>query len=89
METEAVRQHLNLGRVHLLGHSWGGWLGIEYALTHPGALKTLILADTNADMPHLVLNRTGAPCVALIAHSAADDQEGIILLPELDRLHLE
>src|SRR5215207_8505176 len=28
-ETETVRQALNLGRVHLLGHSWGGWLGIE------------------------------------------------------------
>ena len=38
-ETETVRQALGLGRVHLLGHSWGGWLGIEYALTHPEALK--------------------------------------------------
>ena len=42
-ETEAVRQALGLGKVHLLGHSWGGWLAIEYALTHPEALKTLIL----------------------------------------------
>ena len=53
-ETETVRQALGLGRVHLLGHSWGGWLGIDYALTHASALKSLILADTNADMPHLV-----------------------------------
>jgi len=53
-ETESVRQSLNLGRIHLLGHSWGGWLAIEYALTHPEALKTVTLADTNADMPHLV-----------------------------------
>lgn len=53
-EVEAVRTALDLGRVHLLGHSWGGWLSIEYALTHPKALKSLILADTNADMPHLV-----------------------------------
>src|SRR5262245_6322883 len=42
-EVEAVRQVLGLGRVHLLGQSWGGWLSIEYALTHPEALKTLIL----------------------------------------------
>ncbi len=28
-EVETVRQALGLGRVHLLGHSWGGWLGIE------------------------------------------------------------
>jgi proline iminopeptidase len=53
-ETETVRKALGLGRVHLLGHSWGGWLGIEYAITHPEALKTLILEDTVADMPHLV-----------------------------------
>ena len=38
------------------------------------------------DMPHLVLNRSGAPCLTLVAHSAADDQEGIVLLPELDAL---
>ncbi len=39
-----------------------------------------------ADMPHLVLNRSGAPCLALVVHSAADDQVGIELLPELDAL---
>lgn len=39
-----------------------------------------------ADMPHLVLNRSGAPCRALVAHSAADDQAGIVLLPDLDAL---
>jgi len=38
------------------------------------------------DMPHLVLNRSGAPCRALVAHTAADDQAGIVLLPELDAL---
>ena len=52
-ETEAVRRAMGLDRMHLLGHSWGGWLGIEYALTHPEVLKTLILEDTAADMPHL------------------------------------
>lgn len=39
-----------------------------------------------ADTPHLVMNRSGAPCRALVAHTAADDQEGIVLLPELDPL---
>jgi uncharacterized RmlC-like cupin family protein len=39
-----------------------------------------------ADMPHLVLNRSGAPCRVLVAHSAHDDQAGIVLLPELDAL---
>lgn len=52
-ETETVRTTLGLGKVHLLGHSWGGWLAIDYALTYPENLKTLILEDTVADMPHL------------------------------------
>jgi proline iminopeptidase len=54
-ETETVRKALGLGKVHMLGHSWGGWLAIDYALTYPESLKTLILEDTVADMPHLIL----------------------------------
>ena len=53
-ETEKVRQALGLGKVHMLGHSWGGWLAIDYALTYPKNLQTLILEDTVADMPHLI-----------------------------------
>jgi proline iminopeptidase len=53
-KTEAVRTALGLGKVHLLGHSWGGWLAIDYVLTHPEAVKSLVLADTVADMPHLI-----------------------------------
>jgi uncharacterized RmlC-like cupin family protein len=39
-----------------------------------------------ADVPHLVLNRSGEATTALIAHTAADDQEGTVLLPDLDSL---
>lgn len=53
-ETETVRKALGLGKVHLLGHSWGGWLAIDYALRYPDNLHTLILEDTVADMPHLI-----------------------------------
>lgn len=49
-ETETVRKALGLGKIHMLGHSWGGWLAIDYALTYPENLKTLILEDTVADM---------------------------------------
>lgn len=41
-ETETVRKALGLGKVHMLGHSWGGWLAIDYALTYPENLQTLI-----------------------------------------------
>ncbi|WP_106796866.1 proline iminopeptidase-family hydrolase [Rhizobium sp. H4] len=53
-ETETVRKALGLGKVHMLGHSWGGWLAIEYALTYAQNFKTLILEDTVADIPHLI-----------------------------------
>ena len=52
-EVETVRTALGLGRIHLLGHSWGGWLSIEYALKYQDNLKTLILENTCGDMPHL------------------------------------
>jgi uncharacterized RmlC-like cupin family protein len=39
-----------------------------------------------ANVAHLVLNRSGAPATAVVAHTAASDQEGIVLLPELDTL---
>ena len=39
-----------------------------------------------ADVPHLVMNNSQARLVAAVAHSAADDQEGIVMLPELDRV---
>jgi proline iminopeptidase len=53
-EVETVRDALGLGRVHLLGQSWGGWLSIEYGVSFPHCLKTVILEDTCGDMPHLV-----------------------------------
>ncbi len=40
-----------------------------------------------ADMPHLVMNRSQAICRAVVAHTAADDQAGIVMLPELDAIH--
>lgn len=53
-ELEQVRTGLGLGQVHLLGQSWGGWLAIEYALTFPEGLATLVLSNTAGDLPHLV-----------------------------------
>jgi uncharacterized RmlC-like cupin family protein len=38
------------------------------------------------DVAHLVMNRSGAEATAVVAHTAASDQEGIVLLPELDAL---
>jgi uncharacterized RmlC-like cupin family protein len=37
-----------------------------------------------ADVPHAPCNESGAPCTWLVVHAAGSDQEGIVLLPELD-----
>lgn len=53
-EVEAVLDALDLKRVHFLGHSWGGWCGIEYALTYPQRIASMVLSNTAADIPHLM-----------------------------------
>jgi proline-specific peptidase len=51
-EIGIVREALGLDRVHILGQSCGGMLGIEYAIRQPQGLVSLILADS---MPSMVL----------------------------------
>jgi len=48
-EVEGVRAALGLERLHLLGHSWGGMLGMEYALTQPSGLESLTIASSPAN----------------------------------------
>ncbi|MGH8930553.1 MAG: proline iminopeptidase-family hydrolase [Egibacteraceae bacterium] len=50
-ELAAVRDGLGLDRVHLFGHSWGGWLALEYALGRRSGLASLVLASTCASVP--------------------------------------
>lgn len=97
-ELEQVRTALGLGRVTLYGHSWGGWLSIEYALTHPEGVRALVLADTAADLPHLMreLHRlrdalspgTDARMRAFEAEGCFDDPAYIVLVEALDRRHV-
>ena len=47
------------GRHHVLGSSWGGFLGQEYALTDPPGLRSLVLADTAASFPDFVAEANG------------------------------
>src|SRR3984893_4698005 len=52
-EVEQVRQALGLDRenFYLLGQSWGGILAMEYALTHQGHLKGLVISHMMASIP--------------------------------------
>lgn len=39
-----------------------------------------------ADVPHAPCNDSGAPCTWIVVHSSGSDQDGIVLLPELDAI---
>ena len=47
-ELAALRAHLGLERIHLLGTSWGGMLALEHALSGAGGVVSLILSSTLA-----------------------------------------
>jgi proline-specific peptidase len=57
-EVATVREALRLEQVHLLGQSWGGWLAIEYMLSQPAGVVSLILASTSASLPQFVAETT-------------------------------
>ena len=46
-ELKALRRHLNLNRVHILGQSWGGMMLIAYLIDHcPEGIQSAILSST-------------------------------------------
>ena len=53
-EVEQVRRALGLENFYLLGHSWGGMLGIEYALKYGKHLKAFVLSSMTASIPSYV-----------------------------------
>jgi proline iminopeptidase len=53
-EVETVRQALGLDDFVLVGHSWGGMLGIEYALKYQDHLRGLVISNMVASIPSYV-----------------------------------
>jgi proline iminopeptidase len=47
-DLEALRRLLGLGRIQLLGHSFGGMVALTFALRHPASLEALLLCTTTA-----------------------------------------
>lgn len=77
-EVETVRTVLDLGRVHLLGQSWGTWLGFEYLLRYPDGAKSFVCANGTGEVPkHMEdLKRLraalGSETVAMMARHEAE-----------------
>jgi proline iminopeptidase len=53
-EVEQVRSALGLTNFHLYGQSWGGMLGIEYALKYQQHLKSLVISNMTASIASYV-----------------------------------
>jgi len=45
-DLEGLRSHLKLGKINLIGFSWGATLAMYYGIKYPGNLKSLIIAGT-------------------------------------------
>jgi len=58
-ELNTIIEALNLKNIHLLGQSWGTILGLEYVVTYPNVVKSMIMDNGVSDVPHLIseLNR--------------------------------
>jgi len=45
-DLEAIRKSFGYKKVTVLGHSWGGFLAMQYAIAHPHSINKLILLNT-------------------------------------------
>lgn len=50
-ELDSLRAHLGYARMHVLGHSWGTILAVEYYRAHPERVATLTLGSAALDIP--------------------------------------
>jgi proline-specific peptidase len=53
-ELNNLRQHLGFERVALVGHSWGGFVALQYALAFPQHVAGLVLASTSASIDDVI-----------------------------------
>ncbi|GAB7356417.1 hypothetical protein MBLNU459_g7189t1 [Dothideomycetes sp. NU459] len=49
-ELDNLKSHFGITTFDLLGQSWGGMLGAQYAITNPPGLRRLIISDSPANM---------------------------------------
>jgi len=75
-------------RIESAGYVASGSVGVWWGerLEEHAALVAGDFAYIPPDLPHVVGNVGDEPALIVVAHSSADDQDGIELLPELDGL---
>jgi proline-specific peptidase len=55
-ELEAVREKLGAERWHLVGHSWGSAIALEYAVRYPQHVASTVLGGTYISTPHWIMD---------------------------------
>ena len=48
LSVEAIRNSINASRISLIGHSWGGYVALAYALRYPQRVERLVLVSSVA-----------------------------------------
>jgi proline iminopeptidase len=81
---EALRDQLGFRRWTVLGHSYGGFVAVEYALLHPGSVAGLVLCAAAPSPAHLATLLDRVPpelsaadrtlLLALLTDQVADDE---------------
>ena len=46
-DLEAIRKHFGFLKVSILGHSWGGFLAMKYAIAYPKSVDKLIVSNAS------------------------------------------
>jgi uncharacterized RmlC-like cupin family protein len=83
------RAHKHVGHetaIYVLSGVAGTWFGEQ--LEHHVTSRTGDFVYIAANVPHLAYNMSDKePCVAVVARTDPNDQESVVLLPELDGIH--
>lgn len=46
-DIDLIRTHFGFEKIHIMGHSWGGYLAMKYAIINPNNVRSLLLVSSN------------------------------------------
>jgi proline iminopeptidase len=83
-DVEALREHLGVEQLNLLGFSHGGCVAMAHAATFPGRVRRLLLVDTlavwgeeaEAEMTRMIERRSGEPWFTAAQEAIQEEQAG-------------
>jgi pimeloyl-ACP methyl ester carboxylesterase len=82
----ALLDHLDIERAVMVGHSIGGFLTLQFAVTHPERVRALVLEDTGPGYRSDIARERWNTSV-VEAYATALSERGLAGLPVGDELH--